>query len=415
MAARRPAHTASTPRTGSVRPWLMLATAVLAQAAGTVFQSAPAFLIPLLHTQRGVPLAQAGLLASAPTLGLVLTLVAWGALADRVGERWAIAGGMALTALAALGAMTASGYLGLGGFLLLGGAASGSINSASGRVVVGWFRKERRGLAMGIRQMCQPLGVAVAALAVPPLAASGGVPAAMTLPLVLTGVLAALSAVVIVDPPRPARSGADAGARSGSPYRGTATLARIHVAAALLVVPQFTVSIFGLIWLTADRGMGSTAAGIVVGMSQFVGALGRVGIGVLSDRVGSRLRPLRWVAWAAAGAMGVLALSGIGPAWVAAAALVVAATITVADNGLTYTAVAELAGPFWSGRALGVHNTGQFLAASIVGPAVGGLIAVAGYPLAFALVALAPVAAVPIVPREVIEAEEPVAAATPAG
>lgn len=405
MAPRRPAHPASTPRTGSVRPWLMLATAVLAQAAGTVFQSAPAFLIPLLHTERGVPLAQAGLLASAPTLGLVITLVAWGALTDRVGERWVIAGGMALTALAAIGAMTSSGYLGLGGFLLLGGAASASTNAASGRVVVGWFPKERRGLAMGIRQMCQPLGVAVAAITVPPLAASGGVSAAMTLPLILTGALAVVSAVVIADPPRPARSGTDARQRPANPYRGPATLARIHLASALLVVPQFTVSIFGLIWLTADRGMSTTAAGIVVGVSQFVGALGRVAIGVLSDRVGSRLRPLRWVAWAAGAVMIVLALSELAPAWIGAAALILAATITVADNGLAYTAVAEIAGPFWSGRALGTQNTGQFLAASIVGPAVGGLIAVVGYPIAFAVVALAPVVAVPIVPRESAEIE----------
>ncbi|MBO9704181.1 MAG: amidohydrolase family protein, partial [Arthrobacter sp.] len=31
---------------------------------------------------------------------------------------------------------------------------------------------------------------------------------------------------------------------------------------------------------------------------------------------------------------------------------------------LAYTSVAEIAGPFWSGRALGTQNTGQFLAAS---------------------------------------------------
>ncbi|WP_367889405.1 MFS transporter [Humibacter ginsenosidimutans] len=358
-----------------------------------------------------MPLAQAGLLASAPTLGLVLTLVAWGALTDRVGERWVIAGGMALTALAAIGAMTASGYLGLGGFLLLGGAASASTNAASGRVVVGWFRKERRGLAMGIRQMCQPLGVAAAAIAVPPLAASGGVSAAMTLPLVLTAVLAVLSAAVIVDPPRAARTGADASARPANPYRGTSTLVRIHAASALLVVPQFTVSIFGLVWLTTDRGMSTMAAGIVVGVAQFVGALGRVAIGVLSDRVGSRLRPLRWVAWCAAAVMVLLAASELAPAWLGAAALIVAATITVADNGLAYTAVAELAGQHWSGRALGVQNTGQFLAASIVGPAVGALITVVGYPLAFAAVALAPVVAVPLVPSERVEAEEEPAAA----
>ncbi|WP_207205424.1 MFS transporter [Microbacterium protaetiae] len=388
-----------TQHVGAVRPWAMLGVAVLAQAAGTVFQSAPAFLIPLLHTQRGVPLAQAGLLASAPTLGLVLTLVAWGALTDRVGERWVIAGGMALTALAALGAVFASGYLGLGGFLLLGGAASASTNAASGRVVVGWFPKNRRGLAMGIRQMCQPLGVAVAALAIPPLAASGGVGAAMVLPLVLTAVLAVASAVLIIDPPRPARA-ATPTARPANPYRSRAGLVRIHVASALLVVPQFTVSIFGLIWLTADRGMTATAAGVVVGVSQFIGALGRVAIGMLSDRVNSRLRPLRHVAWAAAAVMVLLGVSELAPAAVGVAALIVAAAVTVADNGLAYTAVAEIAGPFWSGRALGTQNTGQFLAASIVGPAVGGLITLVGFPLAFAAVALAPVVAVPIIPRE---------------
>jgi MFS family permease len=394
----------------------MLATAVLAQAAGTVFQSAPAFLIPLLHTQRGIPLAQAGLLASAPTLGLVITLVAWGALTDRIGERWVMAGGMALTALAAIGAVTASGYLGLGGFLLLGGAASASTNVASGRVVVGWFRKDRRGLAMGIRQMCQPLGVAAAAIAIPPLARAGGVGAAMMVPLVLTAVLAVLSAVVILDPPRPARTDARGGAvKPANPYRGGATLVRIHAASALLVVPQFTVSIFGLVWLTADRGMNETAAGIVIGVAQFIGALGRVAVGVLSDRVGSRLRPLRWVAWLAAGVMLALTLGDLAPSWVAAGLLIIASTVTVADNGLAYTAVAELAGPFWSGRSLGVQNTGQFLAASIVGPAVGGLISLVGFPLAFTAVALAPIVAVPLVPRdprsddESIEADEAIA------
>ena len=45
--------------------------------------------------------------------------------------------------------------------------------------------------------------------------------------------------------------------------------------------------------------------------------------------------------------------------------------MTVADNGLAFTAVAERAGPFWSGRALGVQNTAQFLTASAVPPLAG--------------------------------------------
>ena len=160
----------------------MLAFGVLAQASSTVFVSTPAFLIPLLHTERGLSLAQAGLLASTPTLGLVLTLIAWGALSDRIGERWVIASGLAITALAAVAAMFVDSYVALGALFLVGGMASASPNAASGRVVIGWFPKERRGLAMGIRQMCQPLGVAVAAVSVPLLAQSGGIAAALVGP-----------------------------------------------------------------------------------------------------------------------------------------------------------------------------------------------------------------------------------------
>ncbi|MCB8808828.1 hypothetical protein LJD48_28195, partial [Escherichia coli] len=58
------------------------------------------------------------------------------------------------------------------------------------------------------------------------------------------------------------------------------------------------------------------------------------------------------------------------------ALLVIASVITVADNGLAFTSVAEAAGPYWSGRALGAQNTGQFLVAAIVPPAIGALIGV---------------------------------------
>jgi MFS family permease len=60
--------------------------------------------------------------------------------------------------------------------------------------------------------------------------------------------------------------------------------------------------------------------------------------------------------------------------------------------------VAEAAGPAWAGRALGAQNTGQFLAASAVGPVVGALIGLLGYPLAFVAVAVCPAVAVPLVP-----------------
>jgi MFS family permease len=382
------------------RAWVMLALGVLAQAAGTLLVSAPAYLIPLLHTQRAMPLAQAGLLASAPTLGMVCTLVVWGVLTDRYGERQIIAGGLVLTAVFSLAAAAASsdGYVAFGVLLACGGAASASTNAASGRVVIGWFPVQRRGLAMGIRQMSQPLGVATAALTVPPLA-EGGLAAPFLVAAGVTGALAVLCAWGIRNPPRPARRIGPADAAT-NPYRASAFLVRIHLASALLVVPQFALSIFGLVWLVTAMGWNAAAAGALVAASQFVGAVGRIVVGHLSDRVGTRVGVLRWVAGAGVVAMVALAAAGAVHADALVGVLyLVASTIAVADNGLAYTSVAEAAGPFWSGRALGIQNTGQFVAASAVGPLVGALITLVGYPLAFALVGSTPLAALAITPR----------------
>jgi hypothetical protein len=112
------------------------------------------------------------------------------------------------------------------------------------------------------------------------------------------------------------------------------------------------------------------------------------------------MRPLRWVALAAMALLLLTAGAGVIH-WPVAVAItyILASCASVADNGLAFTAVAELAGHRWSGRALGVQNTGQFLVAAAVPPLVGALIGVVGYAGAFALVALAPAVAVPLTPR----------------
>lgn len=381
------------------RPWLMLGVGVLAQAAASVVQSTPAFLIPLLHEQRGLTLAEAGLLAATPSVGVMLTLVLWGAATDRWGERGVLVTGLLLTAGGVVAAIFAQDYVSLGIAFLVAGMGSACASSASGRVVIGWFPAERRGLAMGIRQMSQPLGVAIAAVLVPLLVASGALWPALLFAAAFVAVMAIVCAVFIVNPHRPARA-TDADGRPANPYRGDATLARIHLVSALLVIPQYVLSTFGLVWLIADQRWDAVAAGALVAVSQFAGAVGRIGAGVLSDRVGSRLRPLRWVALAGIPLLLLTALAGeLHVAPLVAAAYLLASCVSVADNGLAFTAVAEIAGAHWSGRALGTQNTGQFLTAALVAPLVGLLIGVVGYSAAFALVALAPLAAVPLVPR----------------
>lgn len=381
-----------------IRLWVMLGAMVLAQAATTVVTAAPAFLIPYLHSEVGMSLASAGLLAGAPNLGLVLSLVAWGAATDRWGERRVLLVGLGLTAGAVAVSLFTGGFLALGVALACSGALSACTNSASGRLITGWFPPERRGFAMGIRQTCQPLGMAIAALGVPPLANAGGIPAALGLGGVLVLVSLLVCAIVVRDPARVARSATQPAA---NPYRGDSSLVRIHAVSMLLVIPQFALSTFGLVWFTVGFGWDPLAAGALVAASQFAGAGGRILVGIWSDRAASRLRPLRIVAIAGVLVMLLAAVCGWADWSLAAAAMYLVSTcVSVADNGLAFTAVAEIAGPGWAGRALGVQNTGQFLAAAAVGPAIGALIGIVGIPAALALTALAPALALPLVPRE---------------
>lgn len=376
----------------------MLAIMVLGQAATTVVTATPAFLIPYLLKHEGMTLASAGLLAGAPHVGLVLTLIAWGAAADRYGERRVLTVGLTLTVLAVAASMLATGFVWLGFAFVVSGAMSACINNASGRLITGWFPAERRGLAMGIRQTCQPVGMAIAAVAVPVLAEQWGITAAIGFGGALTLLGLVLCVFFVVDPKVSHKKVAET---KSNPYRESNALVRIHVVSMLLVVPQFVLSTFGLVWFTIGFGWSALAAGALVAVSQLLGAAGRILVGGWSDRVMSRLKPLRIVA--IAGVIILLLAAAFGWAdWAipAAIAYVIASCVSVADNGLAFTSVAEIAGPQWAGRALGMQNTGQFIASAAVPALVGGLISLLGLPAALALVALTPAIALPLIPSE---------------
>jgi MFS family permease len=384
---------------GTARRWSMLVIALTSTMFANVFIYGAAFLIPTLHSERGLDLALAGLIASLPSFGMVTTLIAWGYVVDRVGERIVLTTGSALTAAAGFGAASVDSLVAVGAFLFVGGMAAASSNAASGRLVVGWFPPHQRGLVMGIRQTAVPLGVGLGALVIPRLAAGQGVAMALLFPAIVCAASAVICALGVLDPPRPPRAHAPA-EHLANPYRGSATLTRIHSLSVLLVVPQALVWTFSLVWLISDRGWSAASAGALVSVAQLLGAGGRIGAGYWSDRVGQRLRPIRSIAVGAALTMGLLALTDWLDSPISVALLVIASVITVSDNGLAFTAIAEIAGPFWSGRALGTQNTSQHLASAIVAPVFGGLIGIAGYPIAFAVCALFPLAAIPLVPAE---------------
>jgi sugar phosphate permease len=364
----------------------MLTLGTTAQAIASCLLFGLPFLLPYLLRTEGLTLAQGGALVAAPSLGLVVTLIAWGAFADRYGERLAIAIGLGLTGVIGLASAAVSGLGGRAVLFALMGAAGASVNSASGRLVMGWFGVHQRGLAMGIRQMGQPLGVALAGALLPPLAARGGLPLALAVPATTCLLVTAAVVLFAADPPHEV---AATQPRPGSPYRRL-ILWRLHVASSLLVVPQFATAAFSAEYLVSQRGWDATTAGQLLAVVALGGAAGRLGAGRWSDLVGNRLAPMRLIAVAACLSMLWVAVTASTGVSLVVLALAVASIVSVSDNGLGFTATAELAGRAWSGRALGVQNTMQNVAAFATAPLVGLLAGSYGFGWAFAAVAVFP-------------------------
>jgi MFS family permease len=380
--------------------WSMMILSLWVTASSFLFINGIAFLIPALAA-RGMPLTEASLLSSMPSWGMVATLLLWGYVLDRVGERIVLSAGSALTAAATYGAASAHSPVWTGVYLFLGGMAAASCNTAGGRLVSAWFPPHQRGLAMGIRQTAQPLGIAVGALVMPELAERGP-RAGLMFPAVVCTVAAIASAIGIINPPRKSRKTATE-QELASPYRGSWVLWRIHAVAGLLMMPQTVTVTFMLVWLMDDHGWSVTAAGGMVTIAQLLGAVGRIMVGRWSDRVGSRMRPVRIIAIATASALFLLALVENHHGWRLEVPLMIAVSIfAVLDNGLEATAITEFAGPFWSGRALGVQNTTQRLMAAAGPPLFGAFIAAAKYPSAWALCGLFPLLAIPLVPVRLV-------------
>jgi sugar phosphate permease len=369
---------------------------MLTMIAACAFQYGLPFLVPAFRAS-GLTLAEAGLLISAPIAGVLSSLVVWGAVTDRVGERRVLLVGLTATVALLAAASTVRGIVALGLLLVAAGATSSCVHVASGRLILGWFAAHERGLAMGMRQTAQPLGVALAAVALPGLGAHD--------PRRAVAFLAGAAAVALVlvlvlvrDPATPAGSSA---AEATSPYRG-AFLWRIHVSSTLLVVPQFTVSAFSFDYLVNDRRWATAAAGSVLAVAQVGGGGVRLVAGWWSDRARSRLRPMRLLALLTAGVLGGLAVGAAVGTPVTVLLLVVAVVLTSSTNGLSFTAVAERAGRHWAGRALGVQNTTQNVAAAATPPAMAALITAAGpatgYAAAFGLAVGFPIVAALTIP-----------------
>jgi len=101
--------------------WVILAVGVLAQASLSTLQNGLPAISPMLRSSFGLSLPEVGLVLASANWGILSTLLLWGALADRHGERLVFAVGLAGFALSIVAASRADGVAALVVWLALAG------------------------------------------------------------------------------------------------------------------------------------------------------------------------------------------------------------------------------------------------------------------------------------------------------
>ena len=381
----------SSPSTHAPAPryrWVVLGAGVGAQGAISAAQQGLPALGPALRARFDLSLASVGFAFASVSIGIMLGLFAWGLLADRIGERRVIAIGLTGAAGAFALASQLEDFSAAVTALLVAGLLGSAATAASARAVMGWFDREERGLALGIRQMSVPLAGGIAALALPPIAVAGGVEAAL---LALAGacLAGALAATLIREAPPVPPNFPPVGAPR--PQRDP-RIWRLAGGTGLMVMAQISIVAFVVLFLHDEHGLSVTEAGVVLGAIQLLGAFSRVLVGWWSDRLRRRVPPIRWIALATTITLVVSATLTGAPVGILIATLGLAGVLSMSWNGLAFTAAAEMAGRTQTGAAIGLHNTVLFASGSAATILFGVLVTATSWPVAFALLALLPAA-----------------------
>ncbi len=368
--------------------WVVLGVGTAAQTTASMAFFSVAILAPTLRRHFDLSLHEIGIVLAAFTIGMTPTLLPWGLLADRVGERLVLPIGLGTSAIALAGVGIAAGFTQLVLLLVASGALSASVNAASGRAVMHWFDPTERGLALGIRQTNVPLAGLVAALTLPALAAAAGLGWTYVI-LAAACAAGALAGAMLLRTPPGSQLPTGSRPHPARPLRTTA-IWMVSAGSGLLVMGQTATMSFTVLFLNEGRGFSTGAAALVLAASQVVGGTLRILVGLWSDRLGTRIVPLCRLALAVSASLAVVGVVARSSAWVVVPVLAIAGAIGLSWNGLSFVAVAEIAGTAASGAALGLQQTVLGVGGIIAPITFAALVAGTSWQLAFLLAALLP-------------------------
>ncbi|WP_347723130.1 MFS transporter [Lysinibacillus capsici] len=142
--------------------WVILLVATLSQTAATFVTYGMGPVASFYQMEWHLTSFQTGLIVSAVNIGPIFSMLLFGYLMDKKGEKQIIGWGSILLGMSALLLIPVNHYTTLLLVLIVVGIWYGSAQTGGSTAIVKWFPNKHRGLAIGIRQTGIPIGGALA-------------------------------------------------------------------------------------------------------------------------------------------------------------------------------------------------------------------------------------------------------------
>ena len=373
--------------------WNILALISVSHIIGAAAQYGINTLAPFYQHDLQLSRAQIGLFFTAFYLGMAGLSYVAGWLADRLGVRGTVLSGHLALGLWTIAASFAPSFAWAFGSFFLAGLGYSFLNPASTKGVMTWFYRDERATAMGIKQTGVPAGGVLAAVLGPSLVLLAG----------WRGALAGLGAINLFfgfffwalwrEPA--AESGSPGSVDRSSPEvlapLKVKSLISLSFGTALLLLGQMSLLTYVPLYLKETMGLSAYWASQALALIQMGGMVGRIGWGLVSDRLfqGKRKIVLVLIGLLSVALSLCLGLMPPGaPLYFLLPVIFLSGLCMVGYQGVSYALIGEIAGKAQTGAALGIVITVNSVGTIIGTPLFGHLVDSTGsYSIAWLLLA----------------------------
>ena len=308
--------------------------------------------------------SQIGMIPAALFLGQSLISIPAGLLTDKIGSRKMILFITLLLSGSFFVISIISSFIIILFFIIIAGFAYGASHPTTNRGVIYWFPIQTRGTAMGLKQMGVTLGSALAALILLPVASSFSWQSATFIASLSLFIVGVCIYMVYHEPKNSLQekihSVEKVNFRSILHMFKHKALILITFSAMLLSGTQMILNTFIILFAHEKVGISLILSGVLIGIAELGGSLGRICWGVISDRLfqGKRIIVLLLISFLVGNVSIIVALLPHGVSYYTMIIIVFIFGFGASGfNGVWMNATTEIVPPSISGVATGFSIT----------------------------------------------------------